>query len=108
MHVPLDPSTHFIKVHVNIARLFSVTLFSSENIYNTQFNCPTLAMTTVEVAVADDNEHLIQSSDPEHPANLICELCRGFYTLGWVGPIHSRPSTIPSSDRTITPQRTLQ
>lgn len=22
--------------------------------------------------------------DPHHPANLICELCRNFYSLGWV------------------------
>ncbi|KAK3078610.1 Methylthioribulose-1-phosphate dehydratase, partial [Coniosporium uncinatum] len=30
------------------------------------------------------NDHLVQSSDPLHPSNLICELCRKFYTLGWV------------------------
>ncbi|KAL8945906.1 MAG: hypothetical protein Q9222_007623 [Ikaeria aurantiellina] len=29
-------------------------------------------------------DHLIASSDPEHPANHICTLCRSFYTLGWV------------------------
>ncbi|OCK72936.1 Methylthioribulose-1-phosphate dehydratase [Lepidopterella palustris CBS 459.81] len=33
---------------------------------------------------ATDNEHLVQSADPDHPANLICSLCRKFYTLGWV------------------------
>ncbi|KAJ3277485.1 hypothetical protein HK104_003256, partial [Borealophlyctis nickersoniae] len=27
---------------------------------------------------------LVVSPDPEHPANLIPELCRLFYTLGWV------------------------
>ncbi|KAI5786439.1 class II aldolase/adducin N-terminal [Peziza echinospora] len=27
---------------------------------------------------------LVTSDDPHHPANLICELCRGFYTMGWV------------------------
>ncbi|GAB7347427.1 hypothetical protein MBLNU459_g4348t1 [Dothideomycetes sp. NU459] len=27
---------------------------------------------------------LITSHDPNHPANLICELCRKFYTHGWV------------------------
>lgn len=32
----------------------------------------------------NESEHLIHSSDPQHPANLICELCRKFYTLGWV------------------------
>lgn len=31
------------------------------------------------------NDHsLVQSSDPLHPANLIPELCRLFYQLGWV------------------------
>ena len=29
-------------------------------------------------------EQLVHSSDRDHPANLICELCRKFYTLGWV------------------------
>ncbi|KAJ3235205.1 hypothetical protein HDU81_000724 [Chytriomyces hyalinus] len=29
-------------------------------------------------------DDLIVSSDPEHPANLIPELCRLMYTLGWV------------------------
>jgi len=32
----------------------------------------------------EDPEELIRSDDPEHPANLICELCRNFYQLGWV------------------------
>ena len=32
----------------------------------------------------DANDHLIRSSDEQHPANLICTLCRIFYTLGWV------------------------
>lgn len=32
----------------------------------------------------DNNDHLIQSSDPQHPANLIPEMCRKFYTWGWV------------------------
>ncbi|KAI9443534.1 class II aldolase/adducin N-terminal [Lactarius indigo] len=29
-------------------------------------------------------DHLVISDDPLHPANLIPELCRGFYLLGWV------------------------
>ncbi|KZF25959.1 Methylthioribulose-1-phosphate dehydratase [Xylona heveae TC161] len=33
---------------------------------------------------AGQNDHLIISHDSQHPANLICELCRKFYTLGWV------------------------
>ena len=32
----------------------------------------------------DNNDHLVKSEDPEHPANLIPRLCRQFYTLGWV------------------------
>ncbi|KAI9866591.1 MAG: Methylthioribulose-1-phosphate dehydratase [Trichoglossum hirsutum] len=31
----------------------------------------------------DPNEH-VTSDDPNHPVNQICELCRKFYTLGWV------------------------
>ncbi len=29
-----------------------------------------------------NNDHLVQSNDPEHPANLIPRLCKQFYTLG--------------------------
>lgn len=29
-------------------------------------------------------DHLVKSQDPEHPSNLIPELCRKFYSLGWV------------------------
>ena len=32
----------------------------------------------------DASDHLITSDDPQHPANLICTLCRNFYNLGWV------------------------
>ncbi|KAJ1341221.1 hypothetical protein BSLG_004156 [Batrachochytrium salamandrivorans] len=32
----------------------------------------------------DSQPQLWESDDPEHPANLIPELCRLFYTLGWV------------------------
>ncbi|KAI1617346.1 methylthioribulose-1-phosphate dehydratase [Exophiala viscosa] len=31
-----------------------------------------------------NNDHLVQSDDPDHPANLIPRLCKQFYTLGWV------------------------
>jgi methylthioribulose-1-phosphate dehydratase len=31
-----------------------------------------------------DADALIKSHDPKHPANLICSLCRQFYTFGWV------------------------
>ncbi|KAJ3095474.1 hypothetical protein HDU97_006896 [Phlyctochytrium planicorne] len=31
-----------------------------------------------------ENDHLIKSDDPEHPANLIPELCQLMYTSGWV------------------------
>lgn len=42
--------------------------------------CPT----EKAVATAGNNDHLVQSEDPEHPANLIPELCRKFYNWGWV------------------------
>lgn len=32
----------------------------------------------------DNRDDLVTSHDPEHPANMICELCREFYKLGWV------------------------
>ena len=35
-----------------------------------------------DAAVGDDA--LITSSDPQHPANLICTLCQNFYQHGWV------------------------
>ena len=31
-----------------------------------------------------DPDSLIRSNDPLHPANHISDLCRRFYTLGWV------------------------
>ncbi|KAH7100839.1 Methylthioribulose-1-phosphate dehydratase [Auriculariales sp. MPI-PUGE-AT-0066] len=36
--------------------------------------------------MSQDNEldALVKSQDPLHPANLIPDLCKGFYTLGWV------------------------
>lgn len=33
---------------------------------------------------AGPNDHLVRSDDPDHPANLIPELCKKFYQLGWV------------------------
>ena len=33
---------------------------------------------------SDTNDHLIDSTNADHPANLICTLCRNFYSLGWV------------------------
>ncbi|KAF2154757.1 Methylthioribulose-1-phosphate dehydratase [Myriangium duriaei CBS 260.36] len=35
-------------------------------------------------ALEQHADALVTSDDPQHPANLICELCRKFYTLGWV------------------------
>ena len=34
--------------------------------------------------VVSKEEALVESSDPLHPANHICELCRKFYGHGWV------------------------
>ena len=41
-------------------------------------------MASFENNLAGANDSLITSTDPEHPANLICSLCRSFYNLGWV------------------------
>jgi methylthioribulose-1-phosphate dehydratase len=59
--------------------------------------CPT----EKAVATVDNNDHLVQSEDPEHPANLIPVLCRNFYNWGWVtgtgGGVSSpgKSSTVP-------------
>ncbi|MCJ1451892.1 Methylthioribulose-1-phosphate dehydratase [Mycoblastus sanguinarius] len=42
-------------------------------------------MAAVETSSAERNDYLVTSNDPDHPANLICTLCRNFYNLGWVG-----------------------
>lgn len=34
--------------------------------------------------VTSESDTLCVSNDPHHPANLIPELCRLFYKLGWV------------------------
>ncbi|RKU42662.1 Methylthioribulose-1-phosphate dehydratase [Coniochaeta pulveracea] len=34
--------------------------------------------------MASSNDHLVQSDDPNHPANLIPSLCAKFWHLGWV------------------------
>lgn len=34
--------------------------------------------------IIEENDKLITSSDPNHPANLICQLCKLFYDNGWV------------------------
>ena len=34
--------------------------------------------------VASGDDALVTSDDPQHPANLICTLCRNFYAQGWV------------------------
>lgn len=41
-------------------------------------------MATPASAQSGENDHLIKSADPKHPANLIPELCRKFWSLGWV------------------------
>jgi len=44
-----------------------------------------MADSTAVCTISENHhDHLVTSDDPEHPANLICELCRKFYSLGWV------------------------
>ena len=43
-----------------------------------------MAATDSSLRPSDANEHLVQSNDSQHPANLIPQLCRKFWTLGWV------------------------
>lgn len=39
---------------------------------------------TSDTAKEGENEQLILSENPNHPANLIPSLCAKFWTLGWV------------------------
>jgi len=41
-------------------------------------------MPEINHPLSSNKDSLVTSTNPEHPANLICELCRKFYTLGWV------------------------
>lgn len=66
-------------------------------------------MPTPPPAVTGDaNDHLVQSSDPEHPANLIPSLCAKFWTLGWVtgtgGGASIRDECAPPSPLPHTPR----
>lgn len=38
----------------------------------------------IKLKMSNNENALVISDDPHHPANLIPELCRLFYTLGWV------------------------
>jgi hypothetical protein len=42
-----------------------------------------------------NNDHLVTSLDPQHPANLIPSLCRQFYSLGWY--FRQPPFALPTS-----------
>lgn len=39
---------------------------------------------TMTQDIGNSNDHLVQSPDPDHPSNLIPDLCRKFYNWGWV------------------------
>ena len=41
-------------------------------------------MGSTDAKDVESGNALVTSTDPQHPANLICSLCRTFYTLGWV------------------------
>lgn len=38
----------------------------------------------LESSSVEKNDSLVLSGNPDHPANLICELCKMFYNNGWV------------------------
>lgn len=41
-------------------------------------------MNSINGTDTESADALITSTDAQHPANLICTLCRNFYALGWV------------------------
>lgn len=49
-----------------------------------QCTCNHTSTDSKVVEPIDPNDELITSSDPNHPANLICQLCKLFYNNGWV------------------------
>ena len=51
----------------------------------------------------DSNDQLIRSDDEQHPANLICTLCRKFYALGWVTGTGGGTSIVHGSHIFIAP-----
>ena len=54
---------------------------------STQFvtiSLPVDFMAASDESIEDGHDDLVTSDDLDHPANHICTLCRGFYTLGWV------------------------
>jgi hypothetical protein len=65
--------------YTNYARLFTPTTPPLSTFKHEERN-NTMATTTQN----NDADALIKSHDPKHPANLICSLCRQFYTFGWV------------------------
>lgn len=62
--------------------------------FSQQQNDNTITIETIRISTtrpnvkmasaSDNNDHLVQSSDPNHPANMIPELCKKFWHLGWV------------------------
>lgn len=60
--------------------MFNATAFLTSKKFG-----PIVAKSEAEMTdVPECDDHLIVSSDRQHPANLIPELCRKFWTLGWV------------------------
>ncbi|RDW64152.1 methylthioribulose-1-phosphate dehydratase [Coleophoma crateriformis] len=43
-----------------------------------------MATNPEKATATENNDHLIRSEDSQHPANLIPELCKKFWYLGWV------------------------
>lgn len=70
-----------------------------------------LADMSVANATEDNNDHLVQSSDASHPANLIPELCRKFYSLGWVtgtgGGVSRLYCPVPYTQRCLAANRSV-
>jgi hypothetical protein len=70
-HPPKHPSHCFVARHRGRTHTRRSHLATT-----TPIMAPTLS--------SPEADALVQSSDPKHPANHICTLCRQFYTFGWV------------------------
>ncbi|RXK41239.1 methylthioribulose-1-phosphate dehydratase [Tremella mesenterica] len=80
---PSDPSSSSpLIVDVSHAPVFADAITQVKE--ETEVPVASAPHITAVVDSLEDLEHLVLSDDPEHPANMIPELCREFYKLGWV------------------------
>lgn len=74
----LNPTTKFAPRH----RLPAMSIVHDAELL--QYRVEQAPDEKANMSLEQDADTLVRSSDPLHPANHISDLCRKFYTLGWV------------------------